>query len=210
MTVTHTHEYSSPPLRKADLAANPFAQFRAWFDAAAASGTPLPESMVLVTADGQGRPSGRLMLLKEFDEKGFVFYTNFRSRKSSDLEANPQASLVFFWLMQERQVRIEGRVEKVTEAESDEYFATRPRGSQIGAWASEQSAVIIDEDSLERRVSDIEREYLDRDVPRPEYWGGYRVVPDWVEFWQGRPNRLHDRFVYRRSESGWTIERLSP
>jgi pyridoxamine 5'-phosphate oxidase len=166
--------------------------------------------MTLATCTPDGRPSARVVLLKGFDERGFSFFTNYQGRKARDLEANPRASLVLFWQPLERQVRIDGRVEKVSEAESDQYFAIRPRGAQLGAWASVQSEVVPDREALEASLAEVERRFGEGFVPRPPHWGGYRVVPDEVEFWQGRPNRLHDRLLYRRTPGGWDLVRLSP
>lgn len=166
--------------------------------------------MTLATATRDGHPSARMVLLKGFDARGFVFYTNYESRKGGELEQNPQAALVFFWVELERQVRVEGRVERAAPAESDAYFASRPLGSQIGAWASAQSRVIAGREPLERRTAELEDEYAGREVPRPSQWGGYRVVPHVIEFWQGRPSRLHDRLRYRQKDGGWIVERLSP
>jgi pyridoxamine 5'-phosphate oxidase len=201
----------SRPLLEADLEANPFAQFAHWFEEAKAAQPLFPESMTVATAAEDGRVSARICLLKDFDEHGFVFFTNYQSRKGEQISANPRVALCFHWQVLERQVRIEGAAVKVAEEESDEYFATRPRGSQLGAWASEQSHVISGRDGLEARVRELEEVYRDRPVPRPPHWGGYRVIPVWIEFWQGRADRLHDRFSYRlREPKDWVIERLSP
>jgi pyridoxamine 5'-phosphate oxidase len=193
-----------------EAATDPFEQFDRWFKEAAASGAILPEAMSLSTTTVDGHPSSRMVLLKEVDRRGFVFYTNYESRKSEDLAANPFAALLFWWGALERQVRIEGAVEPVSEEESDAYFRTRPRGSQLGAWASEQSSVISSREVLEKRLAELEAEYTDREVPRPEFWGGFRVLPTEIEFWQGRANRLHDRLLYRREENRWVMERLAP
>jgi pyridoxamine 5'-phosphate oxidase len=204
-------EYTRRGLREEDLAAEPFSQFRAWFDEIARSGVREPNAMTLATATPDGRPSARMVLLKGFDARGFVFYTNFESRKGGELTANPYAALVFFWVELERQVRVEGRVERVSAEESDAYFASRPEGSRLGAWASQQSAVLPGRAPLEARYEELERRYDGREIPRPPFWGGYRVVPESVEFWQGRENRLHDRLRYRRqTDDSWVIERLSP
>jgi pyridoxamine 5'-phosphate oxidase len=197
-------------LLESEVDPNPFKQFQVWFDAAVAECRSEPTAMTLATADREGRPSARLVLLKGCDERGFVFFTNYESEKARDLAENPWASLVFFWCEHQRQVRIDGRVERVSEGESDEYFATRPRGSQIGAWASNQSSPIAGREELERRVAEMEAEYEGRDIPRPSCWGGYRVIPVQFEFWQGRPNRLHDRIRYSPVEEGWRIERVAP
>ncbi len=203
-------EYSRGRLVEAEVAPDPIAQFRAWFEAASTAAVPEPNAMTLATATPDGRPSARIVLLKGFDERGFCFFTNYESRKGRELEANAHASLVFFWPTLERQVRVEGRAERVSGEESDHYFAIRPIGARLGAWASRQSEVVADRATLEAALEAVERRYPDGDVPRPPHWGGYRVVPDEVEFWQGGPNRVHDRLRYRRSSGGWSIDRLSP
>ena len=204
-------EYETQGLNESDLAADPFVQFQIWFDQAVAAGLPQPNAMTLATATPGGQPSARMVLLKGLDQQGFVFFTNYESRKAGELEANPRAALVFFWVEFHRQVRVEGHVARVTARESDEYFASRPPGSQIGAIASPQSQVIAGRAPLEARVSELEALYAGREVPRPPFWGGYRLTPATIEFWQGRPNRLHDRLRYRRDDaSAWLIERLAP
>jgi len=197
-------------LRVADVDPDPLNQFRRWFDEAGSAGVRAPEAMALATASATGAPSVRMVLLKNADEHGFSFYTGYASRKASELEANPGAALLFYWDPLGRQVRIEGTVERVPPQESDAYFATRPRGSQLAAAASFQSAVISSREQLDERVAELEREHEGGDVQRPEHWGGYRLVPDTYEFWQHRDNRLHDRLRYRRADGGWTIDRLSP
>jgi pyridoxamine 5'-phosphate oxidase len=203
-------EYTRAGLTEADADENPIVQFNRWFDDAVAADLLHPNAMTLATVDEGGRPSARVVLLKGVDERGFVFFTNYDSRKGRELAANPIAALVFYWAALERQVRVDGTVAMVTDEESDEYFATRPYGSQIGAWASEQSAVIASREVLEARARELEARYADGNVPRPARWGGYRVAPVAIEFWQGRPNRLHDRLRYRLEGGAWTRDRLSP
>ncbi len=205
------NEYTRAGLDETSLRPDPLAQFRGWFEDALAAGLHEPNAMTLATATPGGRPSARVVLLKGFDERGFVFYTNYEGRKGEELGRNPRAALVFYWGELERQVRIEGRASRVPERESDAYYASRPRGSRLGAWASEQSRPVEGREVLESRLRALEREYEGREVPRPPFWGGYRVEPEAVEFWQGRQNRLHDRIVYRRrGAGGWEIERLQP
>ncbi|WGY67853.1 pyridoxamine 5'-phosphate oxidase [Burkholderia cepacia] len=204
--------YSRASLDEADVAHDPLAQFDRWFKEALAAKLPEPNTMTLATVGDDGRPSARIVLIKGVDERGFVFFTNYESRKGHDLAVHPQAALLFYWIELERQVRIEGRIEKTSAEESDRYFASRPLGSRIGAWASDQSAVIDSRATLEAREKAISERYGDN-PPRPPHWGGYRLVPDSIEFWQGRPSRLHDRLLYTRDATaspGWTISRLSP
>ena len=189
---------------------DPINQFKRWFDDAIASGMKLPEAMTLATATRDGRPSARVVLLKDVDNEGFVFFTNYRSAKARDLEANPQAALVFYWSQFDRQVRVEGTAERVSAEESRTYFKTRPRESQIGAWASPQSDIIENRELLETRVAELEQLYGDGEIECPEHWGGYRLKPMRIEFWKGRLGRLHDRIVYERDRENWKISRLAP
>ena len=199
-----------PALNKTKVDRNPIKQFAKWYEEAAAFGIAETDAMTLATATKDGRPSARIVLLKSFDDHGFVFYTNYESRKAKDLAENPRACLVAYWLPVKRQVRIEGTVEKVSEKESEDYFQTRPLGSKLGAWASHQSDVVESRDVLEKSYAELSKRFGE-DVPRPTHWGGYRIQPEVIEFWQGRDNRLHDRLRYQLQADGtWVIERLGP
>ena len=203
-------EYARARLDEASVDPNPVAEFGRWFDEALKAEVLEANAMTLATATEDGVPSARTVLLKGFDERGFVFFTDERSRKGVELKCNPRAALVFYWPELERQVRITGRTETVSREESDAYFRTRPRGSRIGAWVSHQSQVIPSRKVLEERVPEVERKYPGDEVPLPPYWGGFRVAPETIEFWQGRESRLHDRIRYVRDGDRWRIERLSP
>jgi len=198
------------PLREADLPAAPMDAFHAWLSEALAAGALEPNAMTLSTVDADGRPCARTVLLKYYDAEGLVFYTNYESRKARDIAAHPHVALLFFWPQLERQVQVRGRAERVSTAESLRYFARRPRESRVGAWVSNQSAVIQSRALLEEKFEQMKRKLREGDVPLPSFWGGYRVTPDEVELWQGRAHRLHDRFLYSRGGDGWTVARLAP
>ncbi len=203
-------DYTRGVMEIDDLARDPIEQFRLWFDVAVAAEVPEPEAMTLATADPVGRPSARMVLLRGFDASGFTFFTNYESRKGRELTENPFAALVFYWHALERQIRLEGRVERTSEEESDRYYHSRPPGSRLGAWASQQSRPLPDRHTLEAEMERLKTLHPQGEIHRPPHWGGYRLVPDRIEFWQGRASRLHDRFVYRKAKESWEIERLSP
>ncbi|SFR66725.1 Pyridoxamine 5'-phosphate oxidase [Marinobacter daqiaonensis] len=203
-------DFESEGLDREQLDNDPVQQFEKWFEDAREAGILEPNAMSLATAGSDLQPDLRTVLLKYFDHQGFVFYTNYGSRKAKELEENPRAALLFPWLGLNRQVIIQGTVAQVSKTESMRYFASRPRGSQLGAWVSEQSKAISSRGLLEQKVAEIKRKFGDGEVPLPSFWGGYRVIPERIEFWQGRPSRLHDRFEYLRSHDGWNIQRLQP
>lgn len=204
-------EYSKHSLDVADLADSPFVQFEQWFREAESCELDEPNAFCLATVSSDGQPSTRVVLLKDCSERGFVFYTNYESRKAAELEANPRAAANFFWLPLQRQVNVTGRVERVSKAESLKYFLSRPFASQLGAWTSPQSTVISSRSLLEAKLDQMKRKFAEGKVPLPDHWGGYRIVPETMEFWQGRPSRLHDRFIYRQEKLGaWRVERLAP
>jgi pyridoxamine 5'-phosphate oxidase len=204
-------EYARESLSERDADVDPFKQFEKWFAQAQNSGMIEPNAMTLATSTPDGRPSARMVLLKGISDKGLVFFTDYRSRKGTELDANPYAAVCFFWDVLQRQVRVEGRVTRVSVDESTTYFRSRPRGSQVGAWASFQSAALAARDALEREVLRLIEKFPEgSEIPLPKHWGGYRLEPDTFEFWQGRPSRLHDRIVYRKKGDSWEIGRLSP
>ena len=203
-------DYRSATLSEEEIEKDPINQFSKWFQEALAANIYEPNVMTLATADSYGKPSARILLLKAFDQKGFVFFTNYESRKGKELLENPQASMVFFWAELERQVRIDGVISKIEESESIAYFHSRPKGSQIGALASPQSSVIPNRKVLEDQVEILTKTYAETEVPKPGYWGGYLLEPQHIEFWQGRPSRLHDRITYDLAEGNWLINRLAP
>jgi pyridoxamine 5'-phosphate oxidase len=203
-------DYSRASLSETDAHPNPVEQFSKWFHEAISAQVPEANAMTVSTATADGRPSSRIILIKDFDQRGFTFFTNYESRKGRELDSNPYAALLFYWIELERQVRIEGRVERISDAENDAYFNSRPVKSRLGAIASAQSRPVANREALEARVLEVEKQYGDHPV-RPAHWGGYRVVPDYLEFWQGRPSRLHDRIAYIRQVDGsWQLQRLQP
>lgn len=203
-------DYRLARLTEASTPADPHTLFTRWFAVILKAGGPDPHAFALATADGRGAPSARMMLLKEWSEEGFVFATNQESRKGREIDATGRASMLFYWPSLQRQVRLEGLIRPVSERESDLYFAERPRDAQLGAWASHQSRAVAAREVIETRLARAEKRFEGRDVPRPPYWGGYRLTPKRIEFWQGRASRLHDRILYTRGRSGWTKQRLSP
>jgi pyridoxamine 5'-phosphate oxidase len=203
-------EYANHGLDHGELDADPIAQFRVWFKQACDAGILEPNALVLATVSPEGAPTSRVLLLKAFDQRGFTFFTNFNGRKATDLATNPRASMTFPWIDLERQVHLQGKVERVSEAETLAYFLSRPYGSQLGAWASDQSQPIADRQALERRMQELRDLHPEGKVPLPPHWGGLRLIPETVEFWQGRPSRLHDRFLYTRKGQSWVIQRLQP
>ena len=203
-------DYTLAGLSEKDLAKDPFRQFERWFQEAEAAKLPEPNAMICSSATRDGKPSSRIVLLKGLDGRGFVFYSNYESRKGRELAENPRVSLLFPWFPIERQVIVEGSVVKLSREEADAYFHTRPRGSQLGAWVSQQSSIVPARTQLDEALKQIEQKYAGQEVPMPPHWGGYRVQPETVEFWQGRRNRLHDRLRYRRDKADWLIERLAP
>ena len=203
-------EYTQAGLSRANLLSNPFEQFELWFRQAQQAQLAEPNAMSLATASAQSAPTLRTVLLKCFDDNGFVFFTNYSSNKARDISDNPQVALMFPWVALERQVVIQGRAEKISTAESLRYFTSRPTGSQLGAWVSNQSSVITGRKVLEMKLAQMKQKFRDGKIPMPDFWGGYRVVPEKIEFWQGRPSRLHDRFLYSRQDSQWHIDRLAP
>jgi pyridoxamine 5'-phosphate oxidase len=203
--------YTRDGLTEANADRNPFKQFNLWFEQAIAAQLLEPNAMTLATVTPEGNPSARIVLLKHYDERGFVFFTNYKSTKGQHLEVHPRGALVFWWDVLERQVRLEGEVEKVPPEDSDKYFVSRPLNSQLGSWASLQSQVVESREVLEQRIAEFQEKYAEQTIPRPSYWGGFRLFPDLIEFWQGRPSRLHDRLRYRRlQDDSWLRERLCP
>lgn len=204
------NEYLQSGLERENLNDNPFAQFKLWFEQACECKLKEPNAMVVSTVSADGAPTSRVVLLKSWDEKGFVFYTNYKSQKAEDIAANNKVSLLFCWLDLERQLRINGTAEKVSTAESLRYFLSRPFGSRLGAWVSHQSSIITSRSLLEMQFDKMKRKFANGEVPLPDFWGGFRIIPNYFEFWQGRENRLHDRFAYKKDSDKWNIERLSP
>lgn len=204
------NDYQTNSLDEENAKRNPFEQFEIWLNEAIAKDADEPNAMVITTADAEGKPSARIVLLRGYDKNGFVFFTNYNSQKADDIAENPQASILFYWAKLERQIRIEGTISKTSRRLSKDYFASRPRESQIGAWASDQSSEISSRQELEEKIAELEKKFEGKEVPCPDFWGGYILKPNSFEFWQGRKNRLHDRLRYTKSKSAWKIERLSP
>lgn len=203
-------EYSAEPLTKESVDKNPFQQFENWFNEALKAELLEPNAMTLATASKEGLPSARTVLLKHFDAKGFTFFTNYGSTKAKELEENPNAALLFTWLPLQRQIKIQGRVEKISTADSLKYFMSRPEGSQLGAWVSEQSSIISSRSLLANKLEEMKQKFKNKEIPLPSFWGGYKVIPTKIEFWQGQPSRLHDRIQFKMVDGNWKIERLAP